>query len=259
MLKELLAVGSVVASGGLLPTRNYQHTEIIDNNVEVTYKYETNEVNSVDDIVLGNLYYFDFENDFIDGYLLDTSEFYFNFIYLESYDFHNLDSYFIDEYIDQSIIFDDNTLFGFGITQWNMYLLLPINNNNDSIFSILYEDVGSTAFSIKGYGYFTYIDLSSSDDAVPFISATDYNVIESVQKVQSTTLVGVINDFCEDYLFTEIPYVNDITFTVGGQQITLMTYLVIFVGIVLGIGILILLFYLFKWLFFLFAGCFKPR
>ena len=92
---------------------------------------------------------------------------------------------------------------------------------------------------------------------IPRISQTDFNIIESVTYHEPQTVVGVINEFCENYLFSEIPFVNIMTFEIGGQSINLMTWLIMLVGIALSIGLLILLFVVFKWLFLLFAGIFK--
>lgn len=235
MIKEILALTSCVASigaGSITPSRNYQHTEDVGN-TEVTYKYETNEVNTVDDLVVGNLYKIDLSN-------LPSSV---SYNITECYDFygHRYNNDFNCNFLYNT---DDYSVLTISAGQF--YLDIFINNSKVNSYGL-----GNyvSYFQYKGNFNSIFID---------YVSISDFNVIESVDYTPPTTIIGVINDFTTQYLFKDIPYVNDMVFTIGGQQITLMTWLVMVFGLITAVGLFILLFIVFRWLFRMFAGCFKP-
>lgn len=269
MIKELFAICSAVSVVGSGPARNYQHTDNVGN-TQVTYRYESNEVNDVDDIVLNNIYSID-TLDLIDiAYSMQSSDYndiHFKIVFYGGINFVNgigdtsLDEYALGTYYDSSSsnVFDiyydfSNGYAVFYLTNLTLYASLYFDNIDDFEFYdvIFYFDNSDSLDCYKQY-------LLSQQDDVILPSYTDFNVIESVNYTQKRTFIGVINEFCEEYLFSEIPNVNSMTFEIGGETISLMTYLVLITGIIVAFGLLILLFFVFKWLFGMFAGIFKVK
>lgn len=265
MIKEFAFIGSILSMYSATPVnnKNFQHTEEIAPNTEVTYKYESNEVTSQNDIILGNLYEFNITNDIISTFVnsysgVEECYFIFNFVNITSIDFNNLST---NVFIDELLYGVDNLeLVGALYCNGDLdgYFWSPVNFFNDYFVSTYLGSLDYSSFTLTGYGFFSEISNITFKD-VSFISYTDYNEIVSVEYIPPQTFIGVINEFCETYLFSEIPYINQIQFTVGGQQISMMTYCVIFVGLATAIGLLILLFVFLKWLFYLFGGCFHIR
>jgi len=258
MLKSLIAVSCLVSTiGGLTPSRQYSHTENVGN-TEVTYKYESNEVNSVADLIEGNIYEVNIDNLTIDDICSYNEGFTLQLLCLELYSYDFYDYTILTDEVLQSSEETSNLCMAFVINGIYGYLNFPSSDNNDYFINIaLEEDLTSFNFSI--HGIFILRELTNNVlYNYSIFSYTDYNEIESVTYTPPTTIIGTINEFCRDYLFKDIPMVNEITFTVGGQEITLMTYLVIIFGLITAVGLFVLLVYVFKWLFKTFANCFRP-
>lgn len=222
--------------------RNYQHSEYLNSYTEVVYKYETNEVESVDDLVIGNIYHF--EGEVINGNYPNVS---FDCGYLNG------------QIILEDYVLDDNYFGPGSIDSPSMSVYF-----DDETFNIAF-DVGVDWYLIM-YDYSVDLDIDfvfyggySLNPLIQYISSTDYNEIESVIYHQPQTIIGYFNEFLEENLFSEIPFVREMTFNIGGQNINLLTYLIIAFGLIVSVGILIGLFLLLRWLFKIFANCFIMR
>lgn len=213
--------------------RNYQHNVNV-NGVLVNYKYETNEVNSINDLVVGNIYHLETSSsettwlnicnvDFIHGYRDTLEEFRLDVSTTQNATLTNVD--------------DDE---------------LRINYSNSSGTYNIY-------FSKNSYGIdFVYkgsFDLSF----IGYVSSTEFNIIESVTYQQPQTIIGYINDFLESNLLGEIPFIRDINFEIGGQNINLLTWAIMFIGFII-VGLLIFAFIkLIIWLVKIFSNSFLLR
>lgn len=237
--------------------RNYQHSEYLNSYTEVVYKYETNEVNDYDDFVVGHTY------QFVPS--------------VEANEFGDFLSLGFD--ISNIIILNDDEVSSLNFDYYSFsnidFLSCTISNEASTIVTIDFDGIddvgGSSNIYFNRYQHdFNFVILltcsykSESSGELSGLNlitdlSNDYNEIETVIYHQPQTIVGVINEFCETYLFSEIPYINTMTFEVGGQSINLMTYLIIIVGIVLAIGLLIFFFWFLKFIFGLFAGVFRMR
>ncbi|MBO4667845.1 MAG: hypothetical protein J5666_06975 [Bacilli bacterium] len=174
----------------------YSLNENATNNETTTinYKYESNEVNSLDDLVEGNIYHFNINNATLDNFLLmidseDDAEFNVKFIKVYEYDFIdlNIDLLFLNEEVSYN-----NGNFTFDLTIYNNFPTFNFNINDDNTFvTVEGGNMETHDFTLKGecifvssYNY--YIDT-------PFITQTDYNVIESVSVNTDDTITDKVN------------------------------------------------------------------
>lgn len=165
--------------------------------VDIQYKYQSNEVNSVDDLIVGNIYYLE------RLYIVDSPyEFSFNTISYESYE----SDLGIGDFVIDDIFFD--------------YV---------STISVSYENFyysvsnGLSVTLVGGLGYFNINDLVFMYDSslLPYFVSnnylpqyTDYNVIESVSV--NDTESDIMSQFTTSlYNTTERYYNFDNFFALG--------------------------------------------
>lgn len=227
----------------VLKQRNYQHDVMINDYTQVTYKYETNDVNTIDDIVYGNIYHLSLPVTYaeLSTYLTSIGNYtpLFSFSLIRGLNLiNNANNYDVfssgndvDMYVRHAT--DDNVQFCFvgnnGIANTSVNIDLSVGLELDVVFN--------------GY-YFNF-----TNNVVDLITSSDYNVIESVTYIQPTTIIGYINEFLEYNLYSEIPYVRDISFNIGGEDINLLTWLIMLTGIIACGGFLFFMIKLFIWLF----------
>ena len=115
---------------------SHRHTLTERTDVEITYKYDTNEVNDVNDLVVGNVYHSDS-------------------LYLEyGYEYSILILSTDDPSFDGDFTFDEYSISGFDITNSGG---LYFDSNYDNI-SITLTDLYSYGAFIQGDGYITFYD-----------------------------------------------------------------------------------------------------
>ena len=179
-----------IAGRGLYVTFNKNAYQSYSGNNEVTinYKYQSNEVNSNDDLIEGNIYKLSMYNEDLDEALsfATQSNFYLEFDLLD-WNFTDFDDHYFDDFYTSSVsnpqpsqLTIDGTAY-FSIC----YKSLPFGNLIDN-FTIIYElyDLYDyqgcyVIFKFLSYGYVT-------SDFYNFVSYTDYNEIESVDIQQDT-------------------------------------------------------------------------
>lgn len=240
--------------------RNYQHSDWLSSYTEVVYKYDTNEVNTIDDYVVGNSYllefscYFDTTGSDNSIVLLydNRGQFTLDEIYFENNSLY----YYLksDLPFDFCRVFTNSTSL---ITRMDGYQV------NDSLFTINGQSNGTFTFHFV----ITFLDLDNKQtwfntaEVLNYIKTlpNEYNVVESVIYHQPTTIIGYLNEFLETNLLNEIPFIRDINFEIGGQNINLMTWVIMAFGFIL-IGMLFyFLIRLIIWLVKLFSNSFLLR
>ena len=158
----------------------------------VTYKYQSNDVNSLNDLVEGNIYYFDFYNSTLDSYISigEGGHLMFEILQIDDYDFENY-----------NISLDDSILSG--TAHSNISFVINISDSFYSTFAIYFQDV------YEDNDYFLQLDIGSLDNNdftlngvcrlisildITYLedntfSYTDYNEIISVETVTTGTVV----------------------------------------------------------------------
>lgn len=163
MFLPILAVGSTV----LISTFNMSSKE----ESEIHYKYETNEVNSAQDLVIGNLYYMEIDNSFV--YHFPRT----NIAFVKLLSCENYWSY------PDEVYYDDLT----GVVEYReaylvgSTLILPyiLDNTGDAYSSFDVSD--EQGFLIKGYGYIVSTNDVINQLGTSIFRISDYNEIESVE------------------------------------------------------------------------------
>lgn len=162
----------------------YSHRHDVTENVQITYKYESNEVNTLDDLVIGNIYNLSLENSYIDDFLLSSG----NFIYFELLSNLNLEF---------NVSYDD--FVGFDIIKPNTYI--AFSNTNNISYIEFYEDntfieyYNSFTFSGKILNNFNFVYYGGNFSGYELITYTDYNVIESVDTSNTNVMDSFMNNF----------------------------------------------------------------
>jgi len=165
---------------------SHRHTLTERTEVEVNYKYESNEVNTLDDLVEGNIYYFDelhYENNNID--------FNFNVVKMGSISIIDFTSTYTDElYIDD---YSNDNLNNIYVSCYDNSLNLSMSNDK-GYSNLVYEDCEFTLsdfvfiYSANSYGIFNFFGSPQY---------TDYNVIESV--TVNDTNSDIMSVFMDDF------------------------------------------------------------
>lgn len=222
--------------------RIYRH-DVLAGNAVVSYKFETNEVTTYDDLVIGNIYHYS-DSNWSSSLVVSCSSIY------------NLEITTTDnEYY--SIISCENL--NYLNYQANYVIGLYVSNNtNHNVFSINHSNVGD--FLDISFDFVCNEETKHMNNYyLSHISSTEFNIIESVTYTQPTTIIGYINEFLENNLLGEIPFIRDINFEIGGQNINLLTWVIMAIGLVI-VGLLIFAFIkLIIWLVKLFSNSFLLR
>lgn len=256
----------------------------------VYYKYETNEVNSIDDLIEGNIYHLEFTFDIFDLFLNDYyDDYYDNNYYGISFgaiEYYNLNIYTQWKLaLDETYISDNegNVIFNFfNDYSLNFMYRLNVGYNDDIDESIQYQFNTYLIEDVISLDYFNYsIDFVLSywgifdskedndlqDDLNAYLSEliTDYNLISRCENIpiayienviegsESVGLFNIFNDYINDNLFNN-SVLSDMTFDMFGVTLSVASWLSITITIILMICFLIILFILFRWLFKLVSG-----
>lgn len=215
--------------------RNFRYSDWLNSYTEVTYKYETNEVNSIDDLVVGNIYHFNSTVDLSSSIIKIT---YASAIYSDI----------------------DNFKINLGVDSYGSLLRVYSTQRSDFPFTAnayLDNTYNSTYFFNNGFEFVYLSDFNH--DLIQYVSSSNFNIIESVTYHQPSTIIGYLNEFLETNLLNEIPYIRDINFNIGGQNINLMTWVIMAFGFILVGMLFYFLVRLIIWLFKLFSNSFLLR
>lgn len=146
--------------------------------VEIPVKtplYETNEVNSYNDLVIGNIYHFSF-NDTADNYITNTGSFRSIIIKVNDYNFDNYPSIEIDDYIpsfintDNSLPYIEFSIYSDYVAYFDIYF-----NSMDYFLSNVINGIADEPFMFDYYGIL--IDFNNIT-SFNFITSSDFNVYE---------------------------------------------------------------------------------
>lgn len=152
-------------------------------------KYVTNEINSINDLELGNIYHFNIENDTLDTYLIGGN-FYsikMNILNINDFDFGNYDL----ELTDYDL--------AFATTNYDLNIVLVITDNsftlnimsyiNSSYFLQLYWNVPLTTYDFTLDCDFILNDYEDivSQNINELIKSTTYNVYDYVEHTTTET------------------------------------------------------------------------
>lgn len=245
MIKELGILASAMSlyTGGVRSPQ-YKSHEVVENDIAITYKYETNEVSSFEDLIEGRIYRFS-----LNGNGMTDFEFY-NVINLIEFncEFSNADGEFDNR--DLSLNYKNITfvqgygqlVFGYGLTNelTDFYADTFVNfydaHNISLVFDFIFENE----------------DLSSW--AVGNISSSSFNEILNVERVYPDNIFGYVSEFIDEHLLNGIPNIDDVSYTIGGKSITMRSWLNTSICVVLAVLLIALLVWFIRYLFRLFSG-----
>lgn len=167
----------------MIYSHRHAMTELKD--VDIQYKYQSNEVNSVDDLIEGNIYY-------LEEFRFTEAEY--GEIYFVCLSIGDIESNGIYNFDDFGITLDNSSYIVFN----NVDIYFTIGNSN--IFTTIYIDTVENPIIFYDF-IFQYhksqgIDLYLNDNHyIP--QYTDYNIIESVEV--NDTKSSVMNVFMDDF------------------------------------------------------------
>ena len=170
----------------------YSHRHDVTENVAITYKYESNEVNTLDDLVEGNIYHLD--SLYIDiGEYGDDRYTSFNILSYELVD-SNLPSYSIDDFAFGG---DYNSQYGnFIYVYVDDYSFILYFTNEFSYTSLAFDsgfiELQDIVIQVNDITVIENI-LNLSNNQLP--QFTDYNVIESVDVENTDVMDSFMNHF----------------------------------------------------------------
>lgn len=246
-LTGALLTASASVTTGSLKMENH-HNKMMD----VTYKYQSNEVDDVSDLVIGNIYHIHFDSSnflsFDQGDYID-----FKVVKINSIDFSRISVEAVDTYDEIS------DLYGFlgylSINSSEIYVSLPYSFETDGLISALYSLDDS--YSLDAYAVLDGFVLGHGDDTYfngKPISFTDYNEIVPSNEHRGN-LYTTIYDFF--YGVFDTSDTNELSMTIMGQEMNLTSWLAHTVTIVLLLLGVLWLILVIRWMFRVFSGLVK--
>lgn len=241
MIKSLIAV----AMASILITQPPQNTNdgtyYQDVNITESYEYETNEVNSVDDLVVGNIYKLEIDN--ISGLSATLS---------------------CNEILQHDFIFSANGGCSgtFAISNYPsltigngylyIYLLESNNANNETIFFGLRNSTQNANISLICYFVFQSVN---NNDLINYISASDYlgEKTITVEPVEAEGLYNLAYHFLYSRIYTNTE-LQGMETTLFGATINMNMWLSHTTAIVIICLLLVVLIKFVLWLFKIVSG-----
>lgn len=263
MIKELILSTCALSSfstpvlsstySSLEPEQQQTGYVVEEDGMRITYAYETNEVNSSSDLVVGRAYHFDFNND-IDT-IFDNEQSYFQFLFfnVNAYDFNDftVDEFLLSSYVDNGLL---SVLLDFGGHDVSISIYLTYNVSNDYVLTYLGD--GQTFFKLEGDCI--YLGGISQDILNYSVFSKCENIpILSVERIYPTSVMGYVSEFIDDYLLNGIPLIDSVTHQINGTNLTLRSWLNTSICIVIVCLFITLLIIFVRWIFRLFAGLFR--
>ena len=141
---------------------------------EFVYKYETNEVNSYDDLIVGNIYRFDLNEDFLSDYE-ENGELEFNI--LDGYFEFDFQDFYKDETFNP-LRFDKNYIIYVGFMEGIINVRIGLSTAFDDYYSIL---IGEHVFDIVSNNLTILLTHKYNFQNVSAFSKATYNEIQGVE------------------------------------------------------------------------------
>lgn len=192
----------------------HRHTLTERTNVEINYKYETNEVDSADDLIEGNIYHLYINNESVDNFVLDGGYINMRLVNVVDYNFTGVDIT-IDDIIYSTNEPNGSIKLDLIFSHYDCYFstYLVANDYNEYLINLSIADLNNFLLDCD----FVFYDgedfnVSFYDDIL--ITSSTYNEIESVNA--DTTNENILNVFYKDFTDTIDNYFNfDNVFTFG--------------------------------------------
>lgn len=154
---------------------------------EITYKYETNEVNSGDDLVIGNIYHFNFDDYITEISTNNTFELDINLVegLIEFVDF-SIDDYITEDYVLQNIRFTFDDTWNYRVYLFSSTYIYGTFEEQSTLFSNC--DVIINNFLNIDFQYF------SKCENIPIESVETHNLdtqdifYKAIEKVEQSNL-----------------------------------------------------------------------
>lgn len=211
---------------------SHRHTLTEQTTVDIQYKYQSNEVNSIDDIVVGNIYYYEFI--YIEHRVIDsTSLSFLSFVQCSSIDGDHFNDRYTDEIIasnfdvrnSDNVFYVEFSNYDSGLESYCYFTSL------DFYTSVIYDYSNYIAFYdtvfIANAGFIDYLNYVSTHqnqwfDEVGLPQYADFTVIDSVTVNDSSS--DIMSVFVNNYAEAINKYFNyDNAFNFGGLYTWLNT------------------------------------
>ena len=168
----------------------YSHRHDVTENVQVTYKYESNEVNSLDDLVIGNIYEFNTNGFALDEMLINDN--YITFQLLSNLEVQ-YDYLILDDVLENVYKFTPNTILGFFANESSYYIGTSYDflDYQDSDYDIIYQ----YDYTFTSNCTILLLDYDENFAGWDYLELTDYNVIESVDVENTDVMDSFMNHF----------------------------------------------------------------
>lgn len=198
---------------------SHRHDVTHQTEVDIQYKYQSNEVNSIDDIVYGNVYHvehFEFYAADIDDYFVgEFGNFDAHYKVLSVGDFSFDGDFEIDELELTNGDFSNSSI-DIYINQGSLSVVFPLNDFYSWYFAyggIYFDDADIIFFDDDGASLF-YYNQTINDGTLPILSSYNSIVSVSVDNTQSTVTDAFVKQFCGT-VNTYFNFDNALPFTNG--------------------------------------------
>lgn len=150
---------------------------------QINYKYQSNEVNSINDVIERNIYHLNINNTTLDNYFLFNEDLELDFDILATYNY-NFTNYNLNSDADETLGAEfGNTLVNFSVYYDSAKINLYLNSSN--VFQ--YCEIGNLTEEDFTLNCIIRINTINNLSNYLCFEYTDYNVIESVEtNVQDT-------------------------------------------------------------------------
>lgn len=184
----------------------------------INYKYESNEVNSVNDVIANNIYEFNFLNTTFDEKFDNESELSVTLLCVNDYSFNNysLEADFLLGYENSNFT---NVIVTFNVSNFDGYITLYFNYDYNYFTDIYIGNLSDETFTFNFIGQVNEIYGLNNYN---FITYTDYNVIESVSVNTDDTITDKVNRSFEQifnlpvFSWSKTTFVSNAFIYIGG-------------------------------------------
>jgi len=247
MLKELgLSLVALSSINGVRANTNRSHV-VYEDDMAITYKYETNEVSTIDDLIIGNIYHFDIQNfsnrdvDFISGEIIN-----FNYFYSETWD-----NALVYDVSLENVQIVENTLLDMTFDDY-LYLSLLVPSAQSFLNS--YIEIDTTQNYRVSFDIVLLDFVINEVEIFSAFSECENIPIESVERVYPSNIFGFVSEFIDENILAGIPNLDNVAYTIGGQEITMRSWLNTTICVVLACLLIGVLLWFIRYLFRLFGG-----
>lgn len=204
-----------------LPSVLYYSLNKYATNTETTtinYKYKSNEVNSLDDVIVGNIYDFNISGS-ADEFCNDLADIQFELLYIYNYDFTKYQIELDENYILSSVESSNVDVLWKIKSSWYSYIDLYFSSDGYLISNTFNMPLDTETFNL--HAIVKVLDKTGLISSL-FISQTDYNEIESVSVNTNDTITDKVNRAFEGifdlplFSWTKTTFVSNAFIYIGG-------------------------------------------